>query len=149
MCKITLWCNTWEFIHSTISLRMESRSFVEADLLFFVYNTTYADDWRAPILSVWQKRLAQKHFEQLVCLGFCESYTRQVIGTGGRTTPCFGAASCQHGDLGAEVVAAADGWVLIFGVGAHVPLQVPPPPLPFDLSLHLQANTAVKNVIMQ
>lgn len=50
----------------------------------------------------------------------------------------FGAAPCQHGDLGAEVVATADRRVLIFGVGAHVPLQVPPPPLPLDLPLDLQ-----------
>lgn len=51
----------------------------------------------------------------------------------------FGAVPGQHGDLGAEVVAAAaDRRVLIFGVGAHVPLQVPPPPLPFDLPLDLR-----------
>ena len=47
---------------------------------------------------------------------FWESYARQVILTGGRTPSCFGAASCQHGDLGAEVVAAANRWVLVFGV---------------------------------
>lgn len=51
---------------------------------------------------------------------------------------CCGAAFGQHGDLGAEVVAAADGRMLVFGVGAHISLQVPPPPLPLDLSLHLQ-----------
>ena len=28
--------------------------------------------------------------------------------------------------------------MLIFGVGAHVPLQVPPPPLPLHLPLDLQ-----------
>lgn len=66
------------------------------------------------------------------------SYAGQVVVAGGRTPACFGAAARQHGDLGAEVVAAADRWVLIFGVGAHVPLQVPPAPLPLDLPLDLQ-----------
>lgn len=51
----------------------------------------------------------------------------------------FGAAAGQHGDLGAEVVAAAaDGRLLVFGVRAHVSLQVPPPPLPLDLPLDLR-----------
>lgn len=50
---------------------------------------------------------------------------------------CFGAGSCQHGDLGAEVVAAANRRVLVFGVRAHVSLQMPPSPLPLDLSLYL------------
>lgn len=67
------------------------------------------------------------------------SYAGQVVVAGGRTPARFGAAPRQHGDLGAEVVAAAaDRRVLIFGVGAHVPLQVPPPPLPLDLPLDLQ-----------
>lgn len=57
---------------------------------------------------------------------------------GGRTPARFGAAPRQHGDLGAEVVAAADRRVLVLGVGAHVPLQVPPPPLPLDLPLDLR-----------
>lgn len=58
--------------------------------------------------------------------------------TGGRTPACFRAASRQHGDLGAEVVTAADRRMLVFGVRAHVSLQVPPSPLPLDLSLDLQ-----------
>lgn len=68
----------------------------------------------------------------------CASYARQVVVAGGRSPPCGGAAAGHHGDLGAEVVAAADGRMLVFGVGAHVSLQVPPPPLPLDLCLHLQ-----------
>lgn len=67
-----------------------------------------------------------------------DSYAGQVIVAGGGIPVHFGAAACQHGDLGAEVVAAADGRMLVFGVGAHVPLQVPPPPLPLDLPLNLQ-----------
>lgn len=68
-----------------------------------------------------------------------DSYAGEVIVAGGRSPVGFGAAPRQHGDLGAEVVAAAaDRRVLIFGVGAHVPLQVPPPPLPFDLPLDLR-----------
>lgn len=57
---------------------------------------------------------------------------------GGGFPTCFRAAPRQHGDLGAEVVAVADRGVLVFGVRAHVPLQVPPSPLPLDLSLDLQ-----------
>lgn len=66
---------------------------------------------------------------------------RQVVIAGGRASACFRAAPCQHGDLGAEVVAAASHRrVLVFGVRAHVSLQVPPPPLPLDLPLDLRNN---------
>lgn len=56
---------------------------------------------------------------------------------GGRAAARFGAAARQHGDLGAEVVAAADRRMLVFGVRPHVSLQVPPSPLPLDLCLDL------------
>lgn len=69
---------------------------------------------------------------------FCDSDAGHVVVTGGGTPACFWAASCQHGDLGAEIVAAADRRVLIFGVRAHVSLQVPPAPFPLDLCLDLQ-----------
>lgn len=67
-----------------------------------------------------------------------DSYAGQVVGAGGRAPARFGAAPRQHGDLGVEVIAAADRRGLVFGVGAHVPLQVPPPPLPLELPLDLQ-----------
>lgn len=57
----------------------------------------------------------------------------------------FGAAARQHGDLGAEVVAAPDGGVLELGVVAHVSLQVPPSPLSLDLGLNLSVEEAVKH----
>lgn len=50
----------------------------------------------------------------------------------------LGRALGQHGDLGAEVGAvAAQGRVVVLHVRAQEPLQVPPPPLPLELSLHL------------
>lgn len=88
---------------------------------------------------------------QHVCLQNClhESYARQVIVTGGGTAACFWAATCQHGDLGAEIVAAANRRVLVFGVGAHVSLQVPPSPFPLDFTLDLQLNRNNKNIRSQ
>lgn len=75
----------------------------------------------------------------------CESYARQVVMTGRRAPACFWTASCQHGDLGAEVGAAANRRVLVFGgIRAHVSLQVPPPPLPLDLRLDLQRIRRMK-----
>lgn len=49
-------------------------------------------------------------------LNVCGSYTGHVVVAGGRAAACFGAAARQHGDLSAEVVAAADGRVLVLGV---------------------------------
>lgn len=50
------------------------------------------------------------------------------------------AALCQHGDLGAAVVAvAADGRLLVLCVGgAQEPLQHPPAPLALNLRLYLK-----------
>lgn len=86
--------------------------------------------------NVWHENV----FLQQVCLrhSLCKSYAGQVVVAGRWTPACFRAASRQHGDLGAEVVAAASRWMLVFGVRAHVSLQVPPPPLPLDLPLDLQ-----------
>lgn len=69
--------------------------------------------------------------------GLCESHAGQIVVTGRGSPLSFGATSCQHGDLSAEVVAAADGRVLVLGVRVHVSLQVPPPPFPLDLRLNL------------
>lgn len=44
-----------------------------------------------------------------------DSYAGEVV-VAGRSPARFGAAPRQHGDLGAEVVAAADRRLLIFGV---------------------------------
>lgn len=49
------------------------------------------------------------------------------------------AAFSHHGDLRAEVVAvAADGRLLVLGVGAQEPLQHPSAPLTLNLRLHLK-----------
>lgn len=45
-----------------------------------------------------------------------DSYAGEVVVAGGRSPARFGAAPRQHGDLGAEVVAAANRRLLIFGV---------------------------------
>lgn len=94
--------------------------------------------------------LPWEYFLQNVCLHhcLCESYARQVIATGGWTPTCFWAASCQHGDLGAEIGAAANRRVLVFGVRAHVSLQVPPSPLPLNFSLNLQLNKDKKKIYL-
>lgn len=59
--------------------------------------------------------------------------------TGGRTPACFRAASRQHGDLGAEVVAvAAYGGLLVLSVSTQEPLQHPSAPLTLNLRLNLK-----------
>lgn len=96
----------------------------------------------ATLLCVWELTYAvsiRPIIRMRVCLCISLSNGGQVLITGGWTSACFRAAPCQHGDLGAEGVAAAGhGRVLVFGVGAHVSLQVPPPPLPLDLRLDLR-----------
>lgn len=55
-----------------------------------------------------------------------------VVVVGGRSLS-------QHGDLRGKVVAvAAHRRVLVLSVGAQEPLQMPPSPLPLDLSLNLK-----------
>lgn len=56
-----------------------------------------------------------------------------------RCPVCCRAAFCQHGDLGAEVVAiAAYGGLLILCVSTQEPLQHPSAPLTLNLRLHLK-----------
>lgn len=69
------------------------------------------------VFNVWH----EDGFVQRTCMCH-ESYARQVVVTRGRTAAHFGAASRQHGDLGAEVITAADGWMLVLGVRPHVSL---------------------------
>lgn len=57
----------------------------------------------------------------------------------GRGSLSFRAAPRQHGDLSGKVVAVASHRrVLVLGARAQEPLQMPPSPLPLDLSLHLR-----------
>lgn len=60
-----------------------------------------------------------------------------------RCPSCYRAASGQHGDLGAGVVAIAAHWgLLVLSVGPQKPLQHPPAPLTLNLRLHLQKRWA-------
>lgn len=57
----------------------------------------------------------------------------------GRGSLSFRAAPRQHGDLSGKVVAVASHRrVLVLSARAQEPLQMPPSPLPLDLSLHLR-----------
>lgn len=61
-----------------------------------------------------------------------------VIMAGGGSLS-FRAASRQHGDLSGKVVAVATHRrVLVLSARAQEPLQMPPSPLPLDLSLNLR-----------